>query len=97
MRLRRKAGNKELNTNEYKVLKAMVRQAWDETRGEFGYTDTIKVNGLSKHQVAGYIGDLEKKRYINIFPDFNQFLLVKKVEEVFDNIEVYPDGFLVNK
>lgn len=79
MRLRRKAGNQKLNTNEYKVLKAMVKQAWDETGGEFGYTDTIKVNSLSKHQVAGYIGDLEKKGYISIYPDFNQFLLRKKV------------------
>ena len=97
MRLRRRTDNQKLNTNEYKVLKAMVKQAWDETGGEFGYTDTIKVNDLSKHQVAGYIGDLEKKRYISIYPDFNQFLLRKKVEEVFDNVEVYSGGFEIKK
>ena len=97
MRLRRRAGEQKLNTNEYKVLKAMVRQALDETGGEFGYTDMIKVNGLSKHQVAGYIGDLEKKRYISIYPDFNQFMLRKKVEEVFSNIEVYPECFVISK
>ena len=97
MRLRKRPGNQKLNVNEYKVLKAMVKQAWDETGGEFGYTDMIKVNCLSKHQVAGYIGDLEKKRYISIYSDFNQFMVRKKVEEVFDNIEVYPDSFVIGK
>lgn len=87
----------ELNENEKKVLKAMVEQAWDETRGDFGFTTEIKVRGLTKHQVAGYIGDLEKKGYIEISHEFDQFQLRKKVEEVFSNVKVYDGSFTLKK
>lgn len=102
MRLRKRPGKQELNTNEYKVLKAMVKQALDETGGEFGYTDHIRVSNLSKHEVAGYISALKKKGYIEIFEgdetyNFNQFYLKKKAEEVFDNVKVYQYSFVINK
>ena len=85
----------ELNKNEERVLKAMVEQAWDETKGEFGYTDLIKVVGLNKHEIAGYISDLKKKGYIGIYAD-NQFCLKKKVEKVFEKVEVYTEcGFIL--
>ena len=83
----------KLNENEHKVLKAMIKQAWSETGGEFGFTTMIKVRGLSKHQIAGYIGDLEKKGYIAIYPDFDQFLIKKKVEKEFENVKVDGDYF----
>lgn len=82
----------ELNINEKKVLKAMIEQALDETGGDFGFTTHIKVRGLTKHQVAGYIGDLEKKQYISIYHEFNQFQIRKKTEKIFKNIEVYGKG-----
>lgn len=81
----------ELNKNEKRVLKAMVKQAWNETGGEFGYTDQIKVSGLNKHEVAGYISVLKKKGYISI-GGYDQFYLKKKVEEIFKNVEVYYEG-----
>ena len=53
----------------------------------------IKVKGLNKHQIAGYIGDLEKKGYINVYHEFDQFMLRKKVEKVFENVKVESDYF----
>ena len=85
--------SEKLNENEHKVLKAMIKQAWSETGGEFGFTTMIKVKGLSKHQIAGYIGDLEKKGYIAVYHEFDQFMLKKKVEKVFENVKVENDYF----
>ena len=85
--------SEKLNENEHKVLKAMIKQAWGETHGEFGFTTMIKVKGLSKNQIAGYISDLEKKGYIAIYHEFNQFMLKKKVEKVFENVKVESDYF----
>jgi len=81
----------ELNINEKKVLKAMIKQAWDETHGEFGYSDQIKVSGLNKHEVAGYISSLKNKGYISV-GGFDQFYILKKTEEVFKNVKVYYEG-----
>jgi len=44
----------------------MARQGWD-----FGYSDNVKVVDLTKHQVAGYLGDLQRKGFISIQPDGN--------------------------
>ena len=57
----------------------------------------IKVKGLSKHQIAGYIGDLEKKGYIIVYHEFDQFMLKKKVEKVFENVKVEGDYFTLSK
>ena len=86
-----------LNKNEVKVIRALVEQAWSESEGEFGFTDNIKVKGLNKHQIAGYIGDLEKKGYIRIYHEvgYDLFLLMKKVEEIFPDVEVYEDNHFI--
>lgn len=82
----------ELNVNEKKVLKAMIENALDEAGGDFGFTTNIKVKGLTKHQIAGYIGDLEKKKYISVYHEFDQFEIRKKTEKIFKNVEVYGEG-----
>ena len=48
------------------VIAEMARQGWD-----FGYSDNVKVVGLTKHQVAGYLGDLQRKGLVRIQPDGN--------------------------
>ena len=83
-----------LNKNEVKVLRALVDQVWSETGGEFGYTDLIKVKGLTKHQIAGYVGDLDKKGYIIVYEN-NQFLLNKKVEDIFADVEVLGERHFI--
>lgn len=89
--------SEKINENERKVLKAMIEQAWDETRGEFGFTTLIKVKGLSKHQIAGYIGDLDKKGYIQVFHEFDQFVLTKKVENIFKGVDVTDYDFTIDE
>lgn len=51
----------EFNTNEQTVLNALIKEAKDCTGGEFGYMPDVDRCGFSKHQFAGYIGDLRKK------------------------------------
>ena len=54
-----------LNENEMKVLKSLVYSS--EGNGhDFGWTDEYQECGLSKHQMAGYIGQLSTKGYIEL-------------------------------
>lgn len=55
-----------LNENELNVLKSLV----DSSAGnghDFGFTDEYIDCGLTKHQMAGYIGQLSKKGYIDLY------------------------------
>jgi len=58
----------QINANESKVLEALV----ESSRGnghDFGWADDIRVDGFSKHQVAGYISALVTKDLIRICDD----------------------------
>lgn len=55
-----------LNKKEIKVLKSLVDSS--KANGhDFGFTDEYKDCGLTKHQVAGYIGQLSKKGYLELY------------------------------
>jgi hypothetical protein len=54
----------DLNKNEQEVLRAVIWNVKDCTHWEFGFGDEIEVDGLSKHQVAGYLSSLQSKGYI---------------------------------
>jgi hypothetical protein len=50
-----------LNQTEKQVLKALYQETLGCTGGEFGYIEDTDRCGLTKHQFAGYIGQLVKK------------------------------------
>lgn len=51
----------QLNEIELKVLAALNKQAQDCAGGDFGYMPNVDRCGLTKHQFAGYISQLEQK------------------------------------
>lgn len=55
----------DLNENEIKVLKSLIRSSSGNGH-DFGWTDEYDEIGLSKHQMAGYIGQLSTKGYISL-------------------------------
>ncbi|KKL20845.1 hypothetical protein LCGC14_2451370, partial [marine sediment metagenome] len=54
-----------LNKNEIKVLKSLVNSSAVNGH-DFGFTDEYEDCGFSSHQMAGYIGQLSKKGYIEL-------------------------------
>ena len=53
-----------LNENERKVLCAVMWNTKDVSGWDFGFGDEIEIEGLTKHQVAGYLSSLQSKGYI---------------------------------
>ena len=53
----------DLNENELKVLKSLVNSSAGNGH-DFGWTDEYEDCGFTKHQMAGYIGQLTQKDYI---------------------------------
>jgi hypothetical protein len=56
----------DLNENELKVLKSLVNSSWNNGH-DFGFTDEYEDVGLTKNQMAGYIGQLSTKGYIRLY------------------------------
>jgi len=86
----------DLNENEYKVLKSLIASSRGNGH-DFGWTDEYKDIGLSKNQMAGYIGQLSKKEYIRIYDNSDdpgtecnnvQFDFTLKAEEILDGVYV---------
>ena len=71
----------ELNDNELKVLNAVFDNIQDETGGQFGWSDGIEVDGLSKHQVAGYISQLSQKDLILLHNDDSKYTQTQATEK----------------
>ncbi len=57
-----------LNTNELRVFQAACEDA-NQNGYDFGFADDLRVEGLSAHQIAGYVGSLVKKDAIRITDD----------------------------
>ena len=78
----------ELNSNEQDVLEACKQAIIDCTNGEFGYTSDVKVEGLTKNQIKGYLSQLAQKRLIDIADDFDgQMHLREESKEFLNEIE----------
>ena len=58
---------KTLNDIELKVLKAVADNILLTTDGDFGYSDQIKVEGLTSNQIKGYLSQLVQKDMIFIY------------------------------
>lgn len=58
--------NTNLNENEQKVLDALVSSSAD-TGHDFGWTDEIEVDGITKAQHSGYVASLSKKGWITCY------------------------------
>ena len=54
-----------LNENEIKVLKSLVASSSGNGH-DFGWTDEYEECGFTKHQMAGYIGQLSQKGFIEL-------------------------------
>lgn len=74
----------DLNETEVLVLNACASQIVSETGCEFAYADDVKIDGMSKHQVAGYVGSLSSKGYISVEPDSKQMMLKNKAANLYD-------------
>ena len=53
----------DLNENELKVLKSLVKSSAGNGH-DFGWTDEYQYCGFNQHQMAGYISQLVQKDYI---------------------------------
>jgi hypothetical protein len=74
----------DLNETECAVLNACAMQIVYETSCEFGYADDVKIEGMTKHQIAGYVSQLCQKGYIDIEPDSKQMMLRDKAAVLYD-------------
>jgi len=82
-----------LNENEMKVLKSLVNSSAGNGH-DFGFTDEYEDCGFSKHQMAGYIGQLSTKDYIDLCDynddpgvdgNFVQFIFTPKAEKLLND------------
>jgi hypothetical protein len=56
----------------------------DCTHGEFGYISDIKVIGLHKNQVKGYVSQLIQKKMIGTDSEFGQLYIKEKAKDYVD-------------
>lgn len=77
----------DLNSTEVIVLMAMYKECMRCTRGEFGFTDDVHKNQLketmSAKSYSSYVGHLQRKRYITIDPEYNQFQFTEKFKDTY--------------
>ncbi len=55
-----------LNENEKAVLRG-AKASSDGNNGDFGFASDIEIEGLNRHQVAGYIGALVTKDLLKVY------------------------------
>jgi hypothetical protein len=86
----------DLNENELKVLNSLVNSSFGNGH-DFGFTDEYDECGFTKHQMAGYIGQLSTKGYIvcvdhSLDPGTEcnavQFNFTLKAEAILDDVFV---------
>ena len=74
----------KLNENEMAVLKG-AKSSSDGNNGDFGFASDIEIEGLNRHQVAGYIGALVAKDLLRVYDQGTSrecFELQDKAEEL---------------
>lgn len=74
----------KLNEKEIEVLKGAKRSS-DGNNGDFGFAENIEIEGLNRHQIAGYIGQLVSKDLLNVFDQGTSrecFELTQEAEEL---------------
>jgi hypothetical protein len=74
----------KLNENEMAVLKG-AKISSDGNNGDFGFAERIKIEGLNRHQIAGYIGALVAKDLLRVYDQGTSrecFELQLKAEEL---------------
>ena len=69
---------KTLNDIELKVLKAVADNIIHETNGQFGYSDQVRVDGLTVNQIKGYLSQLVQKGMIRIWEEDGQTNILEK-------------------
>jgi len=81
-----------LNLNEQAVLRATIEEVRKCTGGEFGYTEDIKVEGISKNSLKGYLSQLVQKGLITS-PDevYHGQFQIRKIATTVINVE----GFIL--
>lgn len=72
-----------LNQNEKQVLISLYQETLGCTGGEFGYIEDADRCGLTKHQFAGYVGQLAKKGCFEFLDSemHGQFALREHIKE----------------
>jgi len=73
-----------LNKTEIQILEVCVQTAIKETGGEFGYTEDVKLEGLTNNQIKGYLSQLVQKEMISI-NEWDQIKIKKQAAE-FTNV-----------
>ncbi|MBE2190106.1 MAG: hypothetical protein IAE98_11625 [Candidatus Kapabacteria bacterium] len=78
----------ELNSNEILVLEACKQAIVDCTTNEFGYTSDVRVAGMTKNQIKGYLGQLSQKKLIMIDDEMDgQLNLRDNAKQFLNDIE----------
>ncbi len=87
----------KINANEKKVLGALVEDSAGNGH-DFGFADDIRVDGLSRHQVAGYIGALVSKDLVRITDDeYRQTVIRPSAIKLFESDYDYNHGYWVEE
>jgi DNA-binding LacI/PurR family transcriptional regulator len=70
-----------MNSNEIKVLQALIEEVMDCTNGQFGYIGDVDRGEFSQHEFAGYISALKAKgvfKYLDTEGDFDGQYAIKE-------------------
>lgn len=70
-----------LNEKELAVFKAIAENIQSNTGGQFGYSDEVEIEGVSKRQLSGYVSQLVQKGLFTVDDEFAQVQVGKNFFE----------------